>query len=121
MSRGTRVLVVVVGVVAIAAGVVVGLGFAPVRGHATVIEPVPLLQLVSYTDPYGSSDPGGASTLTTDPGLVAGSYPMGDGATEVGNGVDGLSVVPVVMLGGVLALLPLWWVVRWFAGLFSGG
>jgi hypothetical protein len=69
------------------------------------------LELLAYTDPYGSPAPGGAAPLDTSPAGSAGS--------SVGSAVDGLSQVPFALLIGLSGVLVLWWVVSFVFGFFQ--
>lgn len=68
-----------------------------VPGAVAVHHPV----WVSYSDPYGSTAPGGAPAPDGSLSGVAGQ--------AVGSAVDGLSQVPFALLGGVVGVLVLWW------------
>jgi hypothetical protein len=46
------------------------------------------------------------------------STEFGAGATQLADGLDALAPMPMAILVGLIGLVPLWWAVRFIAGVF---
>lgn len=76
-------------------------------------DPVPTecVELAAYIDPYGTSAPGGASTVPADL--------EGTAATTLGNAVDGLAMVPLAFAMTLISLLVVMMGLRMLRRVFS--